>query len=142
MFKNTHKESVEDTVWLSAGVHIVELNGATDAELAAGSFERVLTPLGGSGVDVAYTVDGVTSVQFLRSGDEANDVYADVLYLPAGVDAVVRGDASLSVTEAEADSVKQVQLVSGEALAEDSNLFNHIDTDSLHVFDNVVSFTE
>lgn len=142
MFKNNHNLNVEDTVWATANVHIVELNGVADLEFYACNLERILTPLGGIGVDVAYTVDGVTEVKFLKSGDLDNDVYSDVLYLPAGVSAVVRGDASLSVAEATASNVKAVQYVSGEAIAEDDNIFNHIDTDSLYMFDSVVSFSE
>lgn len=140
MFKPyDHEDISEDTKCLSVNVHIVELNGVRDVEFNAGNVERILAPLGGEGVDVAYTVNGVTKVQFLRSNESSNG-FSDFLYLPANVSAVIRGDASLSVTEAPAVNVKHVKFVNGATVSSTSNIFAHIETDVLHAFESALKF--
>ena len=86
-----------------AVVSVVKLDGVNDVELfASDSVKRVVSGVGGY-ADVAYTVDGVTFVQLVGDGD--------LLFLPAGVSAVVRGDGSVKIVESPGFNFDTVKFV-------------------------------
>lgn len=95
-----------------SGLRVASLDGIYDVDLPASNLERIIIPLNGEGFDVAYTVDGETHVQFLNGRESVMHGASDVLYLPVGAQAVLRGSSRVAVAEAAATNVKPVQFVS------------------------------
>ena len=114
---NTVATVNENISWKYTGVCVAFLPGSIDISLDSDSFERIIVPLYGEGFDVAYTVNGVTEVQFLRGRKSVFHGPADVLYLPIGASAVIRGEGKLAVAEGPAVNVKPVQFIPKENIA-------------------------
>lgn len=103
--------------WQYTGVRVGTLKGDNELELQADNMERIIIPIHGEGVDVSYTVNGETSTKFLRGRESVFHGPSDILYLPVGSSAVLRGEARVAVAEGPAVNPKPVQFISKEDTA-------------------------
>lgn len=92
-------ENANDT----SNVMVVMLDGASDFGLQSVDVARVIVPLHGYGVDVAYTLSGSkqTSVKFLNGSESAT---VEGLFLPVGSQAMLRGEGCIAVVESADES--------------------------------------
>ena len=92
---------VDDSIagWRHTGIRVAELTGGT-VELEAGAIERIIVPLAGS-----FTVEQEDEATVLHGRASVFDGPTDVLYLPCGSGAVIRGTGRIAVAEAPTDEV-------------------------------------
>ena len=93
---------VDDSIagWRHTGIRVAELTGGT-VELEAGAIERIIVPLAGS-----FTVEHDDEATVLHGRASVFDGPTDVLYLPCGSGAVIRGTGRVAVAEAPTDEVR------------------------------------
>lgn len=102
--------------WKNQKVRTGTLNGNNELEIKASNTEKIIIPLYGEGTDVAYTINDKTSTIFLRGRENINREKVDILYLPSGAAAVLRGEAQVAVVETSSSNNKNVRFISKESI--------------------------
>jgi 5-deoxy-glucuronate isomerase len=97
--------------WQHTGLRVAELANGDERMLVAGDIERLVIPLAGSFSVAYHTADGQGAVQDLEGRGSVFDGPPDVLYLPVGASAVVKGKGRVAVAEAPATQTHPVAYI-------------------------------
>ena len=100
--------------WSHTGLRVAELDGS-EVELDAAAVERLVIPLAGS-FEVRWSRDGSEMRQLLTGRASVFDGPTDVLYLPTGQAAVIRGAGRVAVAEAPTEVARPVAYIPAESV--------------------------